>query len=137
MEGGEETRQWMQVLPWRRSNMAPSWMVRAVVLAHSETCHFDHFRSISAFSGRWNEWESSGIVEVQTHTIARAHPLALRNKRTAMLAALQVYVCSAADLQRVAASAGSSAYAAPGSMGRTVRSVLPITTARASYAYPA
>jgi hypothetical protein len=41
MEGGEETRQWMQVLPWRRSNMAPSWMVRAVVLAHSERCHSD------------------------------------------------------------------------------------------------
>ncbi len=188
MEGGEETRQWMQVLPWRRSNMAPSWMVRAVVLAHSEPCHSDlaapqpHPQD-AAFSHQFPSFYCSFarqhpffwsphriVVSIVAHRLAQlltfvlflrlpvggmkgSHQGSSRCKRIQSLAHTHLHyainvppcsllcksmsVCSAADLQRVAASAGSSAYAAPGSMGRTVRSVLPITTVRASCAYPA
>jgi hypothetical protein len=198
-EGGEETRQWMQVLPWRRSNMAPSWMVRAVVLAHSERCHSDlaapqpHPQdcclfapvslvlllvcaSTSPFFGPQNirkriiRHAHRIVVSIVAHRLAQlltfvpflrlpvggmkgSHQGSSRCKRIQSLAHTHLHyamnvppcsllcksmsVCSAAVLQRVVASAGSSAYAAPGSMGRTVRSVLPITTVRASCAYPA
>jgi hypothetical protein len=108
------------------------------ILACTQARKMARLRSIPAFAGRWNEGESSGIVEVQTHAFARTHILNFTtNVPSCSLLRTSMSVCSAADRQKVVASAGSSAYAAPSSMGRTVRSVLPITTARASCAYPA